>query len=106
MAIQPGQKKISNHVKEPSDHPGKIKIAGALSKRLEEKDFKSTIFAKLANTSGVDLALIYMLRPIFGVVEHLIPPGLIFERKIEDDACTGNLCQILLYGIFKDGTVK
>ena len=100
MAIQPWQKKISIHVKEPSVHPGKIKIAGALSKQLEEKDFKFTTSAKLANTSGVNVALIIMMQPIIGVVEHLILPGLIFESKLDDDARTTDLCQIPHYGIF------
>ena len=100
MAIQPGQKKISVHVKEPSVPPVKIKIAGALSKRIKEKDSKSYTSAKLANTSSDNIALTFMMQSIIGVVEHLILPGLIFESKLDDDARTTDLCQIPHYGIF------
>lgn len=213
MAIQPGEKKISNYVEGPSDPPGKIKIAEALTALLEEKDFNSITSAEIANTSGVNEALIYryyknkrgllhhilsnylrqsesqiyhhlqvtsgtfnklnkvirltfdtydknkifakillievrnfpgyfksetydlakqyssvilkllkegiekgeirndisawhMMQTIIGAVEHLILPSLIFDRKLDIDACTENLCQILLHGIVKNGTVK
>ena len=59
MAIQSGEKRISNHVKEHSDPPGKIKIAGALQTLLKEKDFNSITSAEIAKTSGVNQALIY-----------------------------------------------
>jgi AcrR family transcriptional regulator len=59
MAIQSVEKRISNHVKEHSDPPGKIKIADALKTLLEEKDFNSITSAEIANTSGVNEALIY-----------------------------------------------
>jgi AcrR family transcriptional regulator len=59
MAIQSGEKRISNHVKEHSDPPGKIKIADALKTLLKEKDFNSITSAEIAKTSGVNEALIY-----------------------------------------------
>ena len=209
MAIQSGHKKISNQVKEPSDPPGKVKIADALKTLLGEKDFNSITSAEIANTSGVNESLIYryykdkrgllhhvlskylresesqidlylrdiggtynklkkviwhtfdtydknrifakillievrnfpgyfksetyalakhysiiilkllkegikngevrndisawhMMQTIIGAVEHLILPSLIFDRKLDIDACTENLCRILLHGIFKE----
>jgi AcrR family transcriptional regulator len=209
MAIQSVEKRISNHVKEHSDPPGKIKIADALKTLLEEKDFNSITSAEIANTSGVNEALIYryykdkrgllhyilskylresesqidlylrningtfsklkqvirhtfdtydknrifakillievrnfpgyfksetyalakqysssilkllkegiengeirndisawhMMQAIIGAIEHLILPSLIFSRKLDIDACTENLCQILRDGIFKE----
>ncbi len=209
MAIQSANTRISTHVKETSDPPGKIKIADALKTLLEEKDFNSITSAEIANTSGVNEALIYryykdkrgllhhilskylresesqidlylkdisgtfhklkqviwhtfdtydknrifakillievrnfpgyfksetyalakyysiiilnllktgiengeirndisawhMMQTIIGAVEHLILPSLIFDRKLDIDACTENLCQILLHGIFKE----
>ena len=89
MTIQPGEKKLSNLVEESSDPPGKFKIAEALAALLEEKDSKSTTSAKLANTSNINSVLTYMMQPIIRVAEHLILPGLIFESKLDDDACTG-----------------
>jgi AcrR family transcriptional regulator len=209
MAIPTGEKSESNHVKEHSDPPGKIKIADALKTLLEEKDFNSITSAEIASTSGVNEALIYryykdkrgllhhilskylreseaqidlylqdthgtfsklkkviwhtfdtydknrifakillievrnfpgyfksetyalakhyssvilelvkegiengeirndisawhMMQAIIGAVEHLILPSLIFDRKLDIDACTENLCQILLHGIFRE----
>ena len=59
MAILSGEKSESNHVKEHSDPPGKIKIADALKTLLKEKDFNSITTAEIAATSGVNEALIY-----------------------------------------------
>ena len=213
MAIQTGEKSLPNHEKEPSDPPGKIKIANALKTLLKEKDFNSITSAEIAATSGVNEALIYryykdkrgllhhvlseylresesqidfylqetngtfsklkkviwhtfdmydknrifakillievrnfpgyfksetyglakhysiiilelikegiesgeirndlsawhMMQTIIGAVEHLILPSLIFDRKLDIDACTENLCRILLEGVFTDGNVK
>lgn len=213
MAIQTGEKSIPNHEKDPSDPPGKIKIAGALKILLEEKDFNSITSAEIAATSGVNEALIYryfqdkrgllhhilseylresesqinaylqdisgtfnklkqviwhtfdtydknrifakillievrnfpgyfksktymlakqyslimmellkegidngeirndisawhMMQTIIGAVEHLILPSLIFDRKLDIEICTENLCQILRKGIFIDGIGK
>ncbi len=53
-----------------------------------------------------DISAWYMMQTIIGAIEHLILPSLIFDRKLEIDACTENLCQILKSGIFKDGNVK
>ena len=53
-----------------------------------------------------DISAWYMMQTIIGAIEHLILPSLIFDRKLDIDACTENLCQILKSGIFKDGNVK
>ena len=213
MAILTGEKSESNHVKEHSDPPGKIKIADALKTLLKEKDFNSITSAEIAATSGVNEALIYryykdkrgllhhtlskylreseaqidlylrdthgtfsklkkviwhtfdtydknrifakillievrnfpgyfksetyalakhyssiilelvkegiengevrndisawhMMQAIIGAVEHLILPGLIFDRKLDIDVCTENLCRILSEGIIIDGNGK
>ena len=213
MAIQTGEKSVSNHLKDHSDPPGKIKIADALKTLLKEKDFNSITSAEIAATSGVNEALIYryykdkrgllhyilskylresesqidlylrdtqetfsklrkviwhtfdtydknsifakillievrnfpgyfksetyalakhyskiilkllkegiengeirsdisawhMMQTIIGAIEHLILPSLIFDRKLDIDTCTENLCQILISGISKDGNAK
>ena len=48
----------------------------------------------------------HTMQAIIGAIEHLILPSLIFNRRLDIDACTENLCQLLMRGIFKDGTVK
>ena len=53
-----------------------------------------------------DLSAWHMMQTIIGAVEHLILPSLIFDRKLDIDACTENLCRILLEGVFIDGNVK
>lgn len=73
MAIQSGEKRISNHVKEHSDPPGKIKIANALKTLLEEKDFSSITSAEIAKTSGVNEALIYRYyKDKRGLLHHIL----------------------------------
>jgi TetR/AcrR family transcriptional regulator, fatty acid metabolism regulator protein len=49
-------KKKNEKVKHP---PGKIKLANALRRLLEEKDFNSITTAEIANTAGTNEALIY-----------------------------------------------
>ena len=43
-----------------------------------------------------------MMQTILGAIEHLILPSIIFDRKLDIETCTGNLCKILLDGIFKE----
>jgi AcrR family transcriptional regulator len=50
-----------------------------------------------------DISAWHMMQTIIGSIEHLILPSLILNRKLDIDACTENLCQILKSGIFKDG---
>ncbi len=53
-----------------------------------------------------DISAWHMMQTIIGAIEHLILPSLILNRKLDIDACTENLYQILKSGIFKDGNVK
>ena len=53
-----------------------------------------------------DLSAWHMMQTIIGAVEHLILPSLIFDRKLDIDACTENLCRLLCEGIFIDGSNK
>jgi len=53
-----------------------------------------------------DLSAWHMMQTIIGAIEHLILPSLIFDRKLDIDACTENLCQILRDGIFKEEFYK
>ena len=53
-----------------------------------------------------DISAWHMMQTIIGAIEHLILPSLILDRKLDIDACTENLCQLLQSGIFKDGNVK
>lgn len=53
-----------------------------------------------------DISAWHMMQTIIGSIEHLILPSLILNRKLDIDACTENLCQILKSGIFKDGNAK
>ena len=73
MAILTGEKSESNHVKEQSDPPGKIKIADALKTLLKEKDFNSITTAEIAATSGVNEALIYRYyKDKRGLLHHIL----------------------------------
>ena len=49
-----------------------------------------------------DISAWHMMQAIIGAVEHLILPSLIFNRKLDIDACTENLCRILRHGIFQE----
>jgi AcrR family transcriptional regulator len=49
-----------------------------------------------------DISAWHMMQTIIGAIEHLILPGLIFDRKLDIDDCTENLSNILLDGIFKE----
>ena len=49
-----------------------------------------------------DISAWHMMQTILGAIEHLILPSLIFDRKLDIETCTDNLCQILLEGIFKE----
>lgn len=49
-----------------------------------------------------DISAWHMMQTILGAIEHLILPSLIFDRKLDIEICTDNLCQILLEGIFKE----
>ncbi len=53
-----------------------------------------------------DISAWHMMQTIIGAIEHLILPSLILDRKLDIDACTENLYQILKSGIIKDGNVK
>lgn len=53
-----------------------------------------------------DISAWHMMQTIIGAVEHLILPSLIFDRKLDIEICTENLCQILRKGIFIDGIGK
>jgi TetR/AcrR family fatty acid metabolism transcriptional regulator len=50
---------MATDIPNPSDPPGKIKIAEALRILLKEKDFNSITTADISRTSGVNEALIY-----------------------------------------------
>jgi AcrR family transcriptional regulator len=49
-----------------------------------------------------DISAWHMMQAIIGAVEHLILPSLIFNRKLDIDTCTENLCRILREGIFQE----
>jgi AcrR family transcriptional regulator len=49
-----------------------------------------------------DISAWHMMQTILGAIEHLILPSLIFDRKLDIETSTDNLCQILLEGIFKE----
>ena len=51
--------KFEEYEADKASPPGKIKIAEALRKLLEEKDFSSITTAEIAKTAGVNEALIY-----------------------------------------------
>jgi hypothetical protein len=53
-----------------------------------------------------DISTWHMMQAIIGAIEHIILPSLIFDRKLDIDACTDSLCQLLIRGIFEDGTVQ
>jgi AcrR family transcriptional regulator len=53
-----------------------------------------------------DLSAWHVMQTIIGAIEHLILPSLIFNRKLDIDACTENLCRILREGVFIDGSGK
>ncbi len=53
-----------------------------------------------------DISAWHMMQTIIGALEHLILPSLILNRKLDIDASTENLCQILKSGIYKDGNVE
>jgi len=49
-----------------------------------------------------DISAWHMMQAIIGAVEHLILPSLIFDRELDIDTCTENLCRILREGIFQE----
>ena len=59
MATEVEEVKTLQLEKDPSNPPGKIKIADALKALLKEKDFNSITTVEIAKTSGVNEALIY-----------------------------------------------
>ncbi len=72
----------------------------------------SLIMLKLLN-EGIDngeirndISAWHMMQTIIGAVEHLILPSLIFDRELDIDVCTENLCRMLHEGIFNDGIGK
>jgi len=48
-----------------------------------------------------DISPWHMMQAVLGSIEHLILPSLIFDRKLDADACTENLCSILFGGTTK-----
>ena len=67
--------------------PGKIKIAAALMKLLEEKDFNSITTAEIAKTSGVNESLIYRyFKDKRGLLHDILAEGMKdSENKINAD---------------------
>ena len=72
----------------------------------------SLIMLKLIN-EGIDngeirndISAWHMMQTIIGAVEHLILPSLIFDRELDIDVSTENLCRMLHEGIFNDGIGK
>jgi AcrR family transcriptional regulator len=46
-----------------------------------------------------DISAWHMMQTIIGAIEHLILPSVIFDRKLDIDACTNSLYKILFNGI-------
>ena len=71
----------------PPAPPGKVKIADALRKLLEVKDFNSITTAEIAKTSEVNEALIYRyFKDKRGLLHHILAEGMKdSEKKIKTD---------------------
>jgi AcrR family transcriptional regulator len=53
-----------------------------------------------------DISAWHMMQAIIGAIEHLILPSLIFNRKLDIDVSTENICKLLISGILNNGTVQ
>lgn len=87
MANRLQKNTISPNGDSRSAPPGKIKIAAALMKLLEEKDFNSITTAEIAKTSGVNESLIYRyFKDKRGLLHDILAEGMKdSENKINAD---------------------